>query len=171
MRPRNPTLRAIAAVLLVPLAAACDSDDVAPTDPVPDVLAGRWVATPECRPACEFSVTLTESPGQTISLLDPPISASIEVEVSTGGGFVLRAELYGLDFVSAGTARTAGSKIYITLPSGAVDTATYSISGSTLALDYQNELRNVDFDGDGQPDPGRVRAVLQRVSSPVARSR
>lgn len=162
MSPRNPRLRALAAVLLAMLAAACDSDDVTPTDPVPEVLAGTWVATPECRPSCEFSVRLTEGSGQTISLLDPPMSATIEVEISTGGGFVMRTTLFGTSQTFAGTARTKGSTIYITLPSAAQDTATYSISGSTLTLEYQNEIRNIDFDGDGDEDPGRVRAVLQR---------
>ncbi len=163
MNPRNPRLRALAVLLLATFAAAaCDSDDVAPTDPVPDALAGKWVATPECRPTCDFSVTLTSNPGQVISLLEPPMSASIEVEVATGGGFVMRAELFGDGFTAAGTARTEGSTIYITLPTGAVDTATYSIAGSTLTLEYQNEIRSIDFTGDGTPDPGRVRAVLQR---------
>src|SRR5690606_28132767 len=64
MNPRNPRLRALAVLLLATFAAAaCDSDDVAPTDPVPDALAGKWVATPECRPTCDFSVTLTSNPG------------------------------------------------------------------------------------------------------------
>ena len=161
MNPRNPRLRALALLSLATFAAACDSDDVAPTDPVPEALAGTWVATPDCQPACAFSVTLTEG-GQTISLLEPPISASIEVEIATGGGFVMRAELHGTDFVSAGTARTEGSRVYITLPTGAVDTATYSIAGDLLTLEYQNEIRSIDFDGQPGADPGRVRAVLQR---------
>src|SRR5690606_22255180 len=152
MNPRNPRLRALALLSLATFAAACDSDDVAPTDPVPEALAGTWVATPDCQPACAFSVTLTEA-GQTIRLRDPPITASIEVEIATGGGFVMR--LSGTDFVSAGTARTEGSTIYITLPSGKMDTATYSIAGDLLTLEYQNEI-SMDFDGDGDKEAGRV---------------
>lgn len=166
MIPRDSRLRALALLFFAAFAAACDSDDVAPTEPVPEALAGKWVASPDCLPSCEFSVTLTEG-AQTISLLEPPISADIEIEIATGGGFVLRAELFGTDYTSAGTARTEGSTVYVTLPTGAVDTATYSISGSTLTLDYKNEIRRVDFTGDGQPDPGRVRAVLQRSPSPT----
>jgi len=166
MNPRNPRLRALAALLVATFAAACGSDDVAPTDPVPEALAGKWEARPDCRPTCDFSVTLTQS-GQTVSLLEPPISASIEIEVATGGGFVMRARLLGRDFVSAGTARTEGSTVYITLPTGAVDTATYSVSGSTLTLEYKNEIRSIDFTGDDQPDPGRVRAVLRRSPQPA----
>src|SRR5690606_41708208 len=96
MNPRNPRLRALAVLLLATFAAAaCDSDDVGPTEPVPDALAGKWVATPEGRPTCDFSVTLTSNPGHVISPLEPPMSASIEGEVSTGGGLVMRAEAVG----------------------------------------------------------------------------
>jgi hypothetical protein len=167
MNPRNPRLRALAALLVATFAAACDSDDVAPTDPVPEALAGSWEASPDC-PACEFSVTLT-STGQVISLLEPPISASIEIDIATGGGFVMRAELYGQKFTSAGTARTDGPTVYITLPTGAVDTATYSLSGSTLTLEYKNEIRSIDFDGQPGADPGRVKAVLRRMTPSLNR--
>src|SRR5690606_2425585 len=97
MTPRDTRLRALALLLFAAFAVAGDSDDVAPTDPVPEALAGKWVATPGCQP-CDFSVTLSAAPGQTISLLEPPISASVEIQIATGGGFVMRAELFGTDF-------------------------------------------------------------------------
>src|SRR5690606_41686992 len=45
---------------------------------------------------------------------------------------------------------------------GAVDTATYSVSGNLLTLDFQSVLQDFDIDDDGNPDPVRAYAVLRR---------
>ncbi|HEX7089298.1 MAG TPA: hypothetical protein VF192_04140 [Longimicrobiales bacterium] len=157
---RHWSLRALALALVGGLAAACGDDEPDLTDPVPETLAGDWEATPECRPPCAFTVIPVANPADSISLLD--LSASVEVSIRTGGGFVLRLQLPDVGVLPlAGTARTEGSTIYVTGPRG-VDTATYSLANDLLTLEYQNELEGIDFDEDGTPDRGRVRAVLRR---------
>jgi hypothetical protein len=159
---RHWSLPAVALALVGGLAAACSDDDGPDlTDPVPASLAGDWEATPECRPPCAFTVIPVANPADSISLLD--LSASVEISIGTGGGFVLRLQLPGSGVLPlAGTARTVGSTIYVTGPGGAVDTATYSLANDLLTLEYQNEIKGIDFDEDGVADRGRVRAILRR---------
>jgi hypothetical protein len=162
---RHWSLGALALALAGGLAAACGDDDGGSelTDPIPTALAGDWEATPECRPPCAFTAIPLANPADSVSLLG--LSASVEISISTGGGFVLRVQLpEGGMLPLAGTARTTGNTIYVTGPTGAVDTATYALANDLLTLEYQNAISvpGLDLDEDGQPDRARVRAVLRR---------
>ena len=161
---RHWSLPALAFALVGGLAAACgDDDDPDLTDPVPEILAGDWEATPDCRPPCAFTAIPVANPADSVSLLDRP--ASVEISISTGGGFVLRLQVPDLGvFPVAGTARTEGSTIYVTGPTG-VDTASFSLANDLLTLEYQNAIElppEIDLHGDGMPDQVRFRAVLRR---------
>jgi hypothetical protein len=139
------------------LGAACGGDDL--VGPVAAEVRGTWEAHSGCAPRCGFSVHSTSNPADSLDLLR--FGAEIRLTLERGGAFQLFFGL-GVDTTLVGTARTEPGLLIFRDGAGAVDTVDYALADGLLELRFRNEVRVVDFNGDGMLDPARARAILRR---------
>ncbi|HLU25772.1 MAG TPA: hypothetical protein VKZ58_08715 [Longimicrobiales bacterium] len=142
------------------IAAACGSDESDPAGPIPADLAGTWTASGTCS-ACEFTFRSVAQPSLQLDMV--AIGGQVRIEIRRSGTYEFFASMAGQSISRLGIVEINSNTLrFKDSATGAVDTATYSVSGNLLTLDFQSVLQDFDIDDDGNPDPVRAYAVLRR---------
>ena len=138
------------------LVTAC-GDSSGPAEVLPAALTGTWVASSSCSPACSFTLTSVEDPGIHTDLV-VTAGLTVDLRLKSDGA----ATLVFLGESTTGTARLAGANTLILNSGASVDTIDFTVTPTTLDLQFRTLFPIFDFDADGSVDPARAHAVLKK---------
>lgn len=161
----RPSARGFA-LLLVALA-ACSGDSSGPSGgtPLPTELVGTWQTNAACAPrGCRLVARSATNPSDSLAVLNPPLQFSARLTLQANGAATASVTAAGLPAADrTGSAKVANGLLIVSYPGSVADTASFSVSGNLLTLDYHNRIENlVDLNGDHVNDTVTLHGTFER---------
>jgi hypothetical protein len=148
-------MRSRPTVLLAILLLFGCADSIAP-GAIPPELVGTWRAEQRCAPQCRLVLHSVTNPADSIHVT--PFFAAI-VTIGARGSFLFETFPSPPDAPKvSGTARVSGSQIIVRAPDGTEERLDYAVNADLLTLQFAGAY---DFNGDGTPEPARMRGVFR----------
>jgi hypothetical protein len=144
--------------LLVAALGAC-GEGTGPAAVLPEALVGSWIAEPACVPACGLVVKSVANPQDSVAVT-AELGVTTQIQIGRSGTFQLSTIPPIPGGVLAGTARLEGNELVVQDAQGNEERLTYSVTSTTLTLEFAGEL---DFDDDGIPEAATARGVFLRI--------
>jgi hypothetical protein len=139
------------------IAAAACADGTGPGAALPADLVGEWVADSRCIPQCSLTIHPATNPADSVALTH---FVGLFVDIAAAGRFTLQTVPAVSDRGTVtGTATLSGGQLVVRTSSGEEERVDYTTGGGRLTLGFAGTM---DFDGDGTPEPARIRATLVR---------